>query len=74
MIKRNNSTKKSRNTYSASRLDNIVSVNPYEFIELTKNEKESIESVKFSPPQIGGKGFGKFIVKYKHPRFAVNNK
>lgn len=33
----------------------------------------TIESVKFIPPRIGGKGFGRFRVQYKHSVYTVDS-
>lgn len=42
-----------------------------EFVRLTEEEKNRIESVQIQPPLIGKKGFGRVIVTYKSPVYKL---
>jgi hypothetical protein len=46
---------------------------PQEFLAIPESERGDIESTRFEPPKIGDpfSGFGKFVVRYKTPRFEV---
>ncbi len=36
-----------------------------EYLVISSKKKDNIESTRFIPPKIGGKGFGKFKVTFK---------
>lgn len=36
-----------------------------EYLVISSKKKDNIESSRFIPPEIGGKGFGKFKVTFK---------
>ncbi|HCT6470059.1 hypothetical protein [Morganella morganii] len=73
MFKRNSQAKRSSQIFTASSLGKSVYVDAQELLEASKNQRDSIESVKFIPPRIGGKGFGRFRVQYKHPVYTVDS-
>ncbi|MFW2972628.1 hypothetical protein ACN6UB_19470 [Serratia marcescens] len=54
-----------------TRVDAVRIVDANTLLIMTKNDRDSIESIKFEPPVIGGKGFGDFAIKFKHPRYEV---
>ncbi len=54
-----------------ARVDAVKIVDANTLLLITKNDRDSIESIKFEPPVIGSKSFGDFAVKFKHPRYEV---
>ncbi len=38
-----------------------------ELLKETARRRDNIESIRFIPPKIGGKGFGTFRISYKIP-------
>ncbi|WP_228294000.1 hypothetical protein [Klebsiella pneumoniae] len=45
--------------------DNVVTADAASFLSIANKSRKEIESVKFEPPKIGGKGFGYFRVRMK---------
>lgn len=42
-------------------------ISAQEYLKETQKHAQNIASVRFIPPKVGGRGFGKFYVEYKIP-------
>jgi hypothetical protein len=47
-------------------LEKSVVVPPNRFLELLRKRRGDIERVSIRPPRLGGRGFGRIVVEYKH--------
>ncbi|MEC5342841.1 hypothetical protein ABRZ24_09545 [Brenneria populi] len=63
---------KGNRIYDAKGLGLEQVVTAKELIDITKAERDRISSVKFIPPEIGGKGFGNFHIKFRHNKYIVS--
>ena len=46
-------------------------VSPRRFVDLYKEEADSIESVTIIPARLGSKGFGTLLVKWRKPVYGL---
>jgi hypothetical protein len=50
-------------------LDKKEEVTPKRFLSVLRERKDDIERVSIRPPRLGGHGFGRVVVEYKHGVF-----
>lgn len=49
--------------------EEVISTRKY--INLSEKERALIKSVEIAPPQLGSKGFGGILIRYKTPIYRV---
>jgi hypothetical protein len=42
-------------------------VGPQKFLERLGEQRLNISRVKIQPPRLGQRGYGKFVISYRHP-------
>ncbi len=47
-----------------------VRVSPKKFLQMSEEERTKIARCRFIPPKLGGKGFGKVELTYRHPIYS----
>jgi len=46
-------------------------VSPEEFLKILETQRDDVEDVRFIPPKLGGKHFGKFEIKRRTPYYKM---